>query len=74
MLRVLATLSSSGGVVAYSILRQIPDQPQPHAFAIDGSTGVISVAAAGLSAQVSPRHSPSPPLHPSARLLPPVRG
>ncbi|XP_075289448.1 cadherin-1-like [Opisthocomus hoazin] len=56
VLRVLATLSSSGGVVAYSILRQIPDQPQPHAFAIDGSTGVISVAAAGLSAQVVPEY------------------
>lgn len=66
VLQVLATdtddtVSSSNGVVVYSILRQTPDQPQPHMFAISGSTGVISVAAAGLVAQVSPGHGPSAP-------------
>ncbi|OPJ78289.1 cadherin-1 [Patagioenas fasciata monilis] len=51
------TVSSSNGVVVYSILRQTPDQPQPHMFAINGSTGVISVAAAGLVAQAVPEYT-----------------
>lgn len=66
VLQVLAkdaddTVSSTNGVVVYSILRQRPDHPQPHMFAINSITGVISVAAAGLVAQVSPEHSPCHP-------------
>ncbi|KAM9625810.1 cadherin-1-like isoform 2-T2 [Morphnus guianensis] len=62
VLQVLATdaddaVSSSNGVVVYSILRQTPDQPQPHMFAISSSTGVISVAAAGLVAQAVPEYT-----------------
>ncbi|XP_053934357.1 cadherin-1-like isoform X3 [Cuculus canorus] len=62
VLRVLATdaddtVSSTNGVVAYSILSQTPNQPQPHMFAIDSSTGVISVAAAGLVAQAVPEYN-----------------
>uniref|UniRef100_A0A663FAD2 Cadherin domain-containing protein n=1 Tax=Aquila chrysaetos chrysaetos TaxID=223781 RepID=A0A663FAD2_AQUCH len=62
VLQVLATdaddtVSSSNGVVVYSILHQTPDQPQPHMFAISGSTGVISVAAAGLSPQAVPEYT-----------------
>ncbi|XP_064315891.1 cadherin-1-like [Phalacrocorax carbo] len=62
VLHVLATdaddaTSSSNGIVAYSILRQTPDQPQPRMFAIDSGTGVISVAVAGLEAQVVPKYT-----------------
>lgn len=64
------TVSSSNGVVVYSILRQTPDQPQPHMFAINGSTGVISVAVAGLVAQVSLGHGPSPTRMTSLALTP----
>ncbi|KAM6300614.1 cadherin-1-like [Aegotheles albertisi] len=61
VLQVLATVNgnavnSSSRVLVYSILRQTPDQPQPHMFAMDSSTGVISVAAAGLVAQVVPTY------------------
>lgn len=69
VLQVLATdaddaVSSTNGVVVYSIQRQQPDHPQPHMFAINSSTGVISVAAAGLVAQVSPGQSSSLPRQP----------
>ncbi|XP_068267586.1 cadherin-1-like isoform X2 [Nyctibius grandis] len=62
VLQVLATdaddtVNSNNGVVGYSILRQTPDQPQPHMFAINGSTGVISVATVGLAAQVVPEYT-----------------
>ncbi|KAM6380610.1 cadherin-1-like isoform 1-T1 [Pluvialis apricaria] len=62
VMRVLATdaddaVSSTNGVVVYSILRQRPEHPQPHMFVINSSTGVISVAAAGLAAQVVPEYT-----------------
>lgn len=70
MLRVLATdaddaVSSNNGVVSYSILSQVPEQPQPGMFTIDSSSGLVSVAMLGLVAEVSPRLSPHrahPPL------------
>ncbi|XP_010006767.1 PREDICTED: cadherin-1 [Chaetura pelagica] len=62
VLRVLATsmdssVNSSIRAVVYSILCQMPDQPQPHMFAVNSSTGVISVAATGLAAQVVPEYT-----------------
>ncbi|XP_075621569.1 cadherin-1-like [Balearica regulorum gibbericeps] len=62
VLQVLATdaddaVTSSNGVVVYSILRQTPDQPLQQMFAIDGSTGLISVAAVGLAAQAVPEYT-----------------
>ncbi|XP_069724414.1 cadherin-1-like [Phaenicophaeus curvirostris] len=50
-------VSSTNGVVAYSILSQTPNQPQPRMFAIDSSTGAISVAAVGLVAQAVPEYT-----------------
>ncbi|XP_074695488.1 cadherin-1-like isoform X2 [Strix aluco] len=62
VLQVVATdaddsVSSNHGVVVYSLLRQTPNWPQPHMFAIDGNTGVISVAVEGLAAQVAPEYT-----------------
>ncbi|XP_050167075.1 cadherin-1-like isoform X1 [Myiozetetes cayanensis] len=62
VLRVLATdaddaVSSSNGVVAYSILSQAPEQPQPHMFTIDSNSGLISVAAPGLVAKAVPEYT-----------------
>ncbi|KAM6058164.1 uncharacterized protein VSU04_010133 [Chlamydotis macqueenii] len=64
VLRALATdaddaVLTSNGAIVYSILRQTPAQaqPQPRMFAIDSSTGVISVASAGLAAQVVPKYT-----------------
>ncbi|XP_051485393.1 cadherin-1-like [Apus apus] len=62
VLRVLATstdssVNSSNRAVVYSILCQMPDRPQPHMFAVNSSTGMISVAAKGLAAQVVPEYT-----------------
>lgn len=62
MLQVLATnaddaLSSNNGV-SYSILSQVPEQPQPGMFTIDSSSGLVSVAMLGLVTEVSPGLSP----------------
>ncbi|XP_074738226.1 uncharacterized protein LOC141948997 isoform X3 [Strix uralensis] len=62
VLQVVATdaddsVSSNHGVVVYSLLRQTPNWPQPHMFAIDSNTGVISVAVEGLAAQVAPEYT-----------------
>ncbi|KAJ7424209.1 cadherin-1-like isoform X1 [Willisornis vidua] len=62
VLRVLATdaddaVSSSNGVVVYSILSQAPELPQPHMFTINSSSGLISVAAPRLAAAVVPEYT-----------------
>lgn len=69
MLQVLATnaddaVSSNNGV-SYSILSQVPEQPQPGMFTINSSSELVSVAMLGLVAEVSPGLSPHrvhPPL------------
>ncbi|XP_065518842.1 cadherin-1-like [Lathamus discolor] len=53
------TVSTRNRVVVYSILHQTPTQPQM--FSISSSTGVISVAAAGLLSHVSPGYILLPP-------------
>lgn len=63
MLQVLATdaddaVNSNNGIVSYSILSQVPEEPQPGMFTIDSSSGLISVAKLGLVAEVSPGLSP----------------
>ncbi|XP_074769426.1 cadherin-1-like isoform X2 [Athene noctua] len=50
-------VGSNHSVVVYSLLRQTPNRPRPHMFAIDGNTGVILVAAEGLAAQVAPEYT-----------------
>ncbi|KAM4767487.1 cadherin-1-like isoform 2-T2 [Cyanocitta cristata] len=62
VLRVLATdaddaVSSNNGVVSYSILSQVPEQPQPGMFTIDSSSGLVSVAKLGLVAEVVPEYT-----------------
>lgn len=63
MLRVLATdaddtVSSSNGVVSYSILSQVPEKPHPGMFTINSRSGLVSVAMPGLVAEVSPGLGP----------------
>lgn len=50
-------VNSNNGVLSYSILSQVPEEPQPGMFTIDSSSGLVSVAKLGLVAEVSSRLS-----------------
>lgn len=57
VMQVMATdaddaLETYNGVVAYSILSQVPQEPHPQMFAINRVTGTISVIASGLDREV----------------------
>lgn len=47
------SVNSYNGVIAYSILQQIPEKPHHQMFTINFENGIISVIAAGLDREVS---------------------
>uniref|UniRef100_A0A8C0H5P6 Cadherin 1 n=1 Tax=Chelonoidis abingdonii TaxID=106734 RepID=A0A8C0H5P6_CHEAB len=51
------SVNTYNGVIAYSILQQIPEQPHREMFTINSETGVISVIATGLDREVTPNYT-----------------
>uniref|UniRef100_A0A8C4WPX2 Cadherin 1 n=1 Tax=Gopherus evgoodei TaxID=1825980 RepID=A0A8C4WPX2_9SAUR len=51
------SVNSYNGVIAYSILQQIPEQPHGEMFTINSETGVISVIATGLDREMTPNYT-----------------
>ncbi|XP_005308254.1 cadherin-1-like [Chrysemys picta bellii] len=50
------SVNTFNGVIAYSILQQIPEQPHRGMFAINSETGVISVLGTGLDRETAPQY------------------
>ncbi|CAM4544656.1 unnamed protein product [Lepidochelys kempii] len=51
------SVNSYNGVIAYSILQQIPEKPDHQMFTINFENGIISVIAAGLDREVTPNYT-----------------
>ncbi|XP_044843440.1 cadherin-1-like isoform X3 [Mauremys mutica] len=50
------SVNTYNGVIAYSILQQIPEQPHREMFTINSETGVISVIGTGLDRETAPQY------------------
>ncbi|XP_034644671.1 5-hydroxyisourate hydrolase-like [Trachemys scripta elegans] len=50
------SVNTYNGVITYSILQQIPEQPHRGMFAINSETGVISVLGTGLDRETAPQY------------------
>ncbi|XP_065272845.1 cadherin-1-like [Emys orbicularis] len=50
------SVNTYNGVITYSILQQIPEQPHSGMFAINSENGVISVIATGLDRETAPQY------------------
>ncbi|XP_039359340.1 B-cadherin-like [Mauremys reevesii] len=51
------SVNTYNGVIAYSILQQIPEQPHRGMFAINNETGVIGVIGTGLDRETTPNYT-----------------
>ncbi|XP_043351184.1 cadherin-1-like [Dermochelys coriacea] len=50
------SVNSYNGVIAYSILQQIPEKPHSQMFTINSENGIISVIATGLDREIAPQY------------------